>query len=493
MNDPLPRFSTRVPWLSHTLDRWRAGLHHGRRLVGKWVSEWVCPGRLATAVRGPVGVGVSLQAQPWQVVMVEPFARAHAGADARLLDDAAQGLQHRPWRPELLPDMWAAKHLTADSPEDDLQRAAWWSALEGLRALLPLEACHLVLSWPDEALWSTTITLSGPFTPTELPSLLLQELAAVMPVDVERTAWDVRAPANAPLPSTQPGWQGWLRSMPGMGWAGATPIQGDGDITVQVWAMPRSLAQHLDAMARELGFASMTLEPGSVSLTRAQAQLARGSGDSVRHETRLDVPEVAIAWGAACRQDRQGPDLLRRLPAQRWRGWRRRAREWWPWLLVLGVTLGAGHAMGGWQLDHWLHERAVWQQRLRQLQSRQDTQAQQQRAMQQAHTEQQQQAERFAHNLRFVQVLHGWAATLPDGVRWQQISLRPQRIELHGQALDAERMSRWMDRWPQTLPAGVQHHLQWQPAVEGAVGKSTDAGLGLSVELSWGTVGGGRE
>jgi len=481
MNDP-----TRIPsrwtrWLTRWLQRCKVAV----RPWGQRVSAWLPAGHFLAVLNGPVRVGVSLQSEPWHIVLHDSLEPG-GGWDDRV--ELLSEWQHRHWYPTTLPDVWIAKNLTVEEPLDDTVRAAWWSALEALRGLLPLQACHLVLSWPDEALWSTSITLTGPLTADELPVLLEQELASVLPTSVERTAWAVRRPQS---PSASlPVWTRWWRGLRDRASASAL---WESDVTVRCWVMPLTLARQLDAMGRALGFASLAIEPHSVSIERASEALLSRSAAGTESPAWTDMPGRVAAMGAACRPTDEGANLLRTLRPAWVHGWSTMIRDGWPWLLATGVMAGAGCALGGWQVERWQQVREVWEQRLRQLQAMQATQAGRRLALRQALVQRQQQEERAVYNLRFAQVLQGWAATVPEGVRWQHLSLRPHRIELQGHVLDAERMTRWMDKWPQTLPAGGQHQLQWQRSPVGPSGAPVEALLGLSVQLTWGSAGNVRE
>lgn len=500
MNDPTPQVTPRLHGTARHLPRcqgaWRRGWRSWAARLSARVSSWRSSWRSAwlscwpvNPAASPVWVGVSLQADPWHVVLVEPLESQEpgpSGGAAVCTADAALGVQQRSWQPTPRPDVRAAKDLTAVGPWTDAQQLAWRSALEGLRTLLPLEGCHLVLSWPDEALWSTTLTLTGPVLSSEMTSVLEQEIAAVLPVDAARTAWDVRGPG---FPIRRWSWAGGVQGV----WSRCrarprdhTSRVWEGDVTVQVWAMPVALASQLEQLGRALGFASLVIEPCSVSLARATSDLRFEPPVAQRSVVmEADPPAITVALGAACRRDGDGPDLLRRLHSV-WRVvGRRRTREWRAWLLGMGLALGLGHAMGGWQVDRWIREREVWDQWLRHWHARHEATTRHRAAVQHAHAQAQLQSQRHTHNLHFVQVLKGWAATLPEGVRWQQISLRPQQIELQGQARDVERLSRWLDRWPEALPGGGRQQLQWQPGVAGNGAMTTGAPWGVSVQVSW--------
>jgi hypothetical protein len=148
---------------------------------------------------------------------------------------------------------------------------------------------------------------------------------------------------------------------------------------------------------------------------------------------------------------------------------------------------------GGSQVGRWTQERQAWELRLRELQVHQQAIEQRRQTLLNLRQQEQRRVEQTKHNQRFGEWLRGWAATVPDGLRWQQLSLRPQRIELQGQALDVERLSRWVERWPDTLPPGGRPQIQWQPTPVGATPVSTGATWDLSVQLTWGRVGDGRE
>jgi hypothetical protein len=56
---------------------------------------------------------------------------------------------------------------------------------------------------------------------------------------------------------------------------------------------------------------------------------------------------------------------------------------------------------------------------------------------------------------------------------------------LQGQALGAERVTRWMDRWPQALLTGGQQHVHWQPEAPGLQSTQLPSVWGVRVQVSW--------
>lgn len=487
MNDPTSRPSAWAQRRLRAMRRCRASLGRWRQVV-----RWLIPlGHWTTLVRGAVWAGVSLQPDRWQLALHEP---QHKGLspNGRGRDSDGGGLQHRLWRQVSLPDLDVSQDLTVGGSLQDIQRRAWWSALAGIRDQLPPDACHLVLSWPDASLWSVSVTLPGPLTAAELPAVLEQELESLMPAPPEHMAWDVQWPSAPSAPRSSGRWARWLRQRVER----MTPVSThwDDGVTVRCWAMPLAWARQLHAMSNTLGFASLSIEPHSVSLARASIMpfLRVEEATAVRLDE-ADPPSRVVAFGAACRDATGGPDLLRHLRAVRLHGWRHRLREWWPWGLWLGMAAGMGHLAGGWQAERWSLEREMWEQRLRQLQAVQAAQAQHRSSVRQARAQLQQQEERLAHNLRFAQTMQGWAATVPSGVRWQHLSLRPDQLDLQAQALDADHLTRWMSHWPSTMPAGGQHQLQWQPSPVGSRGSQVNPAVSLSVQWSWGPGNGARE
>ena len=470
-----------------------------RRLVpwGERTGLLRCLRRLTTGLHPPVWVGLSWQGGAVHVVLHEPRGRGAGSATAERWENLEQRLQHRRWPAEHTSDLFPAPAGAGDDPRHADARAVWRTTLETVLRVLPEGPCHLVVSWPDEALWSTTITLSGPVQQTERAPLLEQELAMASPVPVDQLAWDVRWRDHPVGPLSHPrGWRALLALLArwGRGW-GPTPLTpAEGDVVGTCWAMPRAQASRLHVLAREVGFASLALEPHSVSLDRAQA-VQSVMPDALLTEPssgEWDTASAAAALGAACRPLGAGPDVLRRLGAVSWTRWRCRFAEGAVWLMGLGSAGAAGYALGGDQCERWTHETQQWSQRRLALQTAQQTQALQRRAEEQTRQQQREQEDRVAYNRRFADWLQGWAATVPQGVQWQQLSLRPQRIELQGRALSTDSLSRWMDQWPHTLPSGVQHQLQWRPAAAVSSGSRADETLGLQVELSWNPATGGR-
>ncbi|MFZ9423934.1 MAG: MBL fold metallo-hydrolase, partial [Limnohabitans sp.] len=348
-------------------------------------------------------------------------------------------------------------------------------------------------AWPDDLLWTGAITLSGPLSQAEVPSLLEQELALALPVPIDQVAWDARPLAQpGDRPSDRGAWQtlwSWLRGRlgPAMGHQLASSGHSHQDAVWQCWAIPRALAHHIGAVGRQLGWASVGIEPRSVSVQRATA-LWPPQADPLNAEVSIQgapSPEALAAWGAAYRPPQQAPDLLRGHRG----GWLLRgslkARGWWPGLLAWGLAAGAGYALGGVVHERWAREHEAWAQRLRQLQAIEQARQANRQARDQARWQHQAHQAQVTYNQRFAQVLQGWASTVPEGVRWQQFSLRPRVIELQGHALDAESFTRWMDQWPQALPAGGQHQVHWQPEAPSVQPAQVPSVLGVRVQVSW--------
>ena len=443
---------------------------------------------MLSVLERPLQVGVLLQPEGWHVVLHEPglWAWWPSRATSKLM--RSEPVQYRSWSPDALPDlMTLPPGLTDGAPQAD-QPAVWRAALQELQDVLPTGAGRLTLSWPDELLWSGVITLSESLSDTEVPDLLEQELSVVLPVPIDRVAWDaqpVAQPGQAPVPrfwQTPMAWLGLARAPTSTRWEDR-----EQDVAWQCWAMPRELAHQISLVGTELGWDSVQIEPRSVSVQRATTTLAVQADTS-----KPDVwsrwgrsPEVLAAWGAALPHAKGAPNLLRELQANGWRRMSLLARGWWPWLLAWGLTAGAGYALGGVQQQRWAREHETWTQRWRELQVREQARQAHRQAGQQAQRRQLEHEAQVAHNLRFAQVLQDWAATVPEGVQWQQLSLRPQFIDLQGQALGAESFARWMDLWSQALPPGGQHHLQWQSETMSRQQARPDAHVGVRVQLTW--------
>lgn len=427
----------------------------------EWAAPWLmCARRWLGPPRPGLVIGVLLHEAAWVVVQPAPSVLANAHALPLEVDGDLSRWQESTvsLSPVPMPELRFA-HWAEPLPEEEL--ALWQLALQSLRSGRSARANRLVLAWPDEALWSATLSLTGPATGEELQTWLLEELEAVLPCPLNEVAWDCLWPAaqeslGSASRRDRESW--WRRWSPGhrlarksAGW--------DGPIAVTCWALPRPLAQALVRMAARQGFESLSVEPRSVALDRA-ARLA------TQEHPFTASPSGVTAWGAACRQTDDGPNLLRRQRAPAW--WRVRALApgYGPWLVALAVTGSVGWAWGVAQAQDWRRTAQTLEQRWRQLQSQSDqrnqTRQRQQQDRQQAMDRQAEQQARLAHNQQFVHALQGLAATLPGGVQWQQLDLRPRQLELHAQALDAQEMSQWLAQWPQTLPVGGQARLQWQ-------------------------------
>lgn len=464
-------------WARHRMQRWASLAIH----------------RLLRGVSVPVQVGVLLQQEGWHRVLLDPGASRLQTEHPNPEPAAWAAAQYQVWSPDAQSELLSLQPgmVFGAWPPDLL--TGWRRALQDVHNSLPNRPCHLTLAWPDDQLWTGAITLTGPLSEAEVPSLLAQELALVLPVPIDQVAWDARPLAQpGDRPSDRGTWQtlwSWLRGR--LGSAMGHPLASSGhshqDAVWQCWAIPRDLAHHIGAVGRQLGWVSVGIEPRSVSVQRATA-LWSHQADPLNAEAsiqRVPSPEALAAWGAAHRPPQQAPDLLRDHRG----GWLLRgslkARGWGPGLLAWGLAAGAGYAMGGVVHERWAREHEAWAQRLRQLQAIEQTRQANRQALDQAQGRHRAHQVQVTYNQRFAQVLQGWASTVPEGVRWQQFSLRPRVIELQGQALDAERFTRWMDQWPQALTAGGQHQVHWQPEaprVQPAQGPSV---LEVRVQVSW--------
>jgi hypothetical protein len=445
--------------------------------------------RFLGVLEGPLQVGVSLQPEGWHVVLQEPGLWAWWPTHATSRPMRSEPVQYRSLSSDALPDLMSMlPGLTHGANQAD-QMSVWRAALQALQDLIPKGVGRLILSWPDELLWSGVITLSGPLSDTEVPDLLEQELSVVLPVPIDRVAWDAQPVVQTRQASVLR--FGWHTLLTWLGFARApSPTQWEEreqDVAWQCWAMPRELAHQIGLVGTELGWYSVQIEPRSVSVQRATTTLAVQADKSKSdHGSRWDgSPEVLAAWGAALPQAKGAPNLLRELQANGWRRMSLLARGWWPWLLAWGLTAAAGYALGGVQQQRWAREQEAWTQRWRELQVKEQAHQAHRQAGQQAQRRQLEHEAQVAHNLRFAQVLQDWAATVPEGVQWQQLSLRPQLIDLQGQALSTESFARWMDRWSQALPPGGQHHLQWQSENMNRQQARPDAHVGVRVQLTW--------
>lgn len=478
-------------------------MFHRLSLLARWrlwgVGSWcrgqasVVVSRLLSVLCGPMQVGVLLEHDDWHAVLHEPGWWGHASAAAGSEAHGLEAAQYRTWSSSAWPGLLNA-HLglvagsdmsrASDMPE---ARDLWREAFQVLQDRLPPGDCHLTLAWPDDQLWASTVTLTGPLSATEVPALLEQELAMVLPVPIEQVAWAAQPVGQSGhAPSALGGWRVWLAWL-GVGRATATQEHGDHDMAWQCWAMPLGLAHQISAAGRQLGWARLSIEPRSVSVQRAMARLqARPDTTTPTLSTRWATPpEVLAAWGAALRRRQDVSDLLRAQPGGWWwRGWPW-ARAWWPGLLMWGLAAGAGYMLGGVQQHRWAQEHQDWTHRLRELHATEQARQTLRQAEQQARQRQHERDEQAAYNQRFAQLMSAWASTVPEGVRWRQLSLRPQFIELQGQAVSTESFTRWMDQWPQVLPTGGQHQLQWQPEPASVQQVHAPPLLGVHVQMSW--------
>jgi hypothetical protein len=350
-------------------------------------------------------------------------------------------------------------------PQEEFE--VWRLALEAVRGVLRPGVRHLVLAWPDEALWSTTLTLAGPVTAEEMQAWIPQELAAVLPCELDEVSWDVQLPSryrDVQALSARPRDRilRWLRPgrwgrMSGAAW------RSSGDVTVRCWALPKDLAQALVLIAARLRLASLSIEPQSVAWERA-------TGLASSEDAAVATLSMITARGAACRTPGEGPNLLHRRSSSGW--WRIHdwAEDYLPWLVALAVTSSAGVLLGASQASAWRQSAQHLEQRRRMLQSQLDERALEQQRREQsrqlAQAQHTQRQARQAHNLQFVQALQGLAVTLPQGMRWQQLGLRPHQMELQALALDAQAMTQWLAIMPPPLQSVSQPRMQWRPWVE---------------------------
>lgn len=472
------------------------GSHTVRRSARTQARRWVVRQRrhLVNALRGPLQAGVLLEPHCWHVVLNEFSRWGLLPHRSHHPPHSVTSAPYRAWSPGALPDQseWQLGLPQGSGPGH--REASWRAALHALGNLVPDGACHLTLAWPDELLWAGTVTLPGPLSPAEVPAVLEQELAQVLPVPLHQVAWDAR-PLDQPAHLLVPRWRAW-RARWQSGRRGDAFEPSDDDRVWQCWAMPRALALQLAEIGQQLGWASVRVEPRSVSLQRASAFLswpARAMPADAPPGGDVS-PERLAAWGAAHHPPGEAPDLLRH-PSGRWRG---RGARWvrvgWPWLLAWGLTAVAGYALGGGYQQRWAREQEEWTQRLRELHATEEAFRTQQRDMEQARQRQQEQAARVAYNGQFSQVLLGGASTVPPGVRWQQLSVRPQIIDVHAQTVGSESFTRWMDQWSQALPPRAQQHLQWQPEVVGPGQPALSPSLwGVRVQWSWNALSTGRQ
>ena len=402
-----------------------------------------------------------MQAAAWEVVCLDLPPVVRPGMRAI----PSEGIPSVAWEATSLL-LERAPDLTVNWLEPawtDHELDVWQSALMAVCQRLPPGQRHLVLAWPDEALWSTAITLAGPLTADELQSWLPEELDAVLPGGLEAAAWD----CFPPLPTDPSGsLQGasrrtWWQHLLLLGGPAHTQQHSPGDVVVRCWAMPVAWARALVVLSARLGLASLRVEPGSLARSRTTRQAGVESLQATR-------PTVLTAYGAACRHHDDGPDLLRRLHLP----WAWRVRRWvevhLPWLLVLVATGSTGLATGAWQARMWRdatqQQEGRWRQLQSQLDERKQGQAQQLREKQQALELARQQRARLSHNLQYVQALNGLAASLPEGVHWQAVSLHQQQMAIQAVASDSQALTHWMNRWPDAFPTGVQPQLHWQPS-----------------------------
>lgn len=295
----------------------RRVLRCARHRMQRWASLAIH--RLLRGVSVPVQVGVLLQQEGWHRVLHDPGASGLHTHHPSLEQAALAAAQYQAWatdaqserlslQPGLVSGAWPPDLLTG-----------WRRALQDVHNSLPNRPCHLTLAWPDDLLWTGAITLSGPLSQAEVPSLLEQELALALPVPIDQVAWDARPLAQpGDRPSDRGAWQtllSWLRGRlgPAMGHQLASSGHSHQDAVWQCWAIPRALAHHIGAVGRQLGWASVGIEPRSVSVQRATA-LWPPQADPLNAEVSIQgapSPEALAAWGAAYRPPQQAPDLLR--------------------------------------------------------------------------------------------------------------------------------------------------------------------------------------
>jgi hypothetical protein len=425
-----------------------------------------------------VQAGVHLNASAWEIAALDRPPAAAADVTSFVAgEDSHEAWEVTSLALERLPEL-TVNWLDQVGTERHLDH--WQRALMAVCQRLPLGERHLVLAWPDEALWSAAITLAGPLTQEELQTWLPEELDAVLPCGLAGAAWDCFPVLPVQRGGPLPGSAWWSRLLP---WRKMEDAVGrvQGDIMVRCWAMPVQLARALVLMSARLGLASLRVEPASLARARA-ARLP-----SAEKATRLSA---VAAYGAACRRHDDGPDLLRRLHlplAWRIRRW---GQSHLPWLLAMAAIGSLGLALGARQAHGWQEETSQQEGRLRLLQSQLDEhkqrQQQQLRFRQQSLELARQQQARRSHNLQFVQALQGMAASLPPGVHWQRVNVRPHLIALQALATDSQAMTRWIAQWPDALPTGVQPQVQWQPrpeAMTDSPGQGAIPGAGMSMEI----------
>lgn len=363
--------------------------------------------------------------------------------------------------------------LAEDSAPDEPR--AWQEAIGAVRRAVANDIKRLVFAWPDAGLWHSAIMVPGPLSATHIGHHAELEIAQRLPWPLDRSAWDYRLPVvleDMRLQRQRQSWWNW-RAVPEAS-QNDQPLW-EGDVSVQCWSLPLSRVRGLDACLYQQGFHLSCLEPASISIERCQGQRPDAAGTASERD---------LAFAVASRAWAEGPNLVPR------RGWfHARWRRLDGRRVALGMLGAAFAAWVGWQAGQrqaipLRHEQADWAQRAHALQmqgrERQAQEAEQQRLQ----AIQVQQQAREAHNLRFAQAMQGLAATLPPGLLWQRVNLRPRQIELHGLAGDAGVLSHWLDRWPASLAPGGRHHLQWQPSTWMAEGLTWPV-FGLEIQLAW--------
>jgi hypothetical protein len=319
----------------------------------------------------------------------------------------------------------------------------------------------LVFAWPDQALWHDQINVPGPVTEEEWQEQAAHEIAQRIPWPWSDSVW-----AYQPLPDASPSSQ---------------------DVRRPCWAVLRTPVQWLEQLCQEAGFDLQGIEPASEAAQRARREAL------VEGHVADAVPDPhALASAVARRGWASGPDLRTHRPAP-WRRWVRQGAR----LLALPLMCAALMAWVGWQegqslVAHWQAEQEPLEQSQRQLQAQieqhQARQAEQHKQLVQAR---QRQAQRD-HNQRFAQTLQALSATVPPGLQWQHLLLRPRHIELRGLASDTAAIHHWMERWSSIFSPGGSPQVQWQPQAPTVADGRAWPVLGMEVQLSWATKGNGQ-
>ncbi len=156
-------------WARHRMQRWASLAIH----------------RLLRGVSVPLQVGVLLQQEGWHRVLHDPGASRLQTHHPSLEQAALAAAQYRAWAPDAQSERLSLQPgLVSGAWPPDLL-TGWRRALQDVHNSLPNRPCHLTLAWPDEQLWTGAITLTGPLSQAEVPSLLEQELALVLPVPID--------------------------------------------------------------------------------------------------------------------------------------------------------------------------------------------------------------------------------------------------------------------------------------------------------------------